>query len=324
MKKIHIFFMFIVACSQLSGYSIIFVHLGRKIPDYLFDAVCQARLFNEYADIMVIAEQEAIDQSNDLLFNKHKITLVPCESLVRTDAHKKFNQETALSKISREGFWYKTTERFFYLDECIRQYELSEVFHMEYDNMLYVDLEELLPIFGSYPGIAATFDSDERCIPGFIYIAHVGAIEKLINFIAEKATEGLNDMQVIALFKQQSAKEIDSLPIIMPEYIKQYGLCNELGHSTKSPKDYAQYIDLFDSIFDGAAIGQYLGGIDPLNGPSSAGFVNETCLFNASKLTYSWHKDTQGRKVPFASCGEKIYRINNLHVHSKNLKEFSS
>ncbi len=317
--------MLTAVCSQLSGYSIVFVHLGKKIPDYLFDAVGQARLFNGHADIIVIAEQKAIDQVSEIKCKEHNLMFVPCESLMLSDVHNKFRRETALSKTSREGFWCKATERFFYLDALMRQYELSDLFHLEYDIMLYVDLEDLLPIFKKYPGIAATFDADQRCIPGFMYIAQADAIKKLVDFIAKKASKGLNDMHVIALFKQQNNREvIDNLPIIMPEYIECYGLCNELGHSTKSPKDYTQYINLFNSIFDGAAIGQYLGGIDPLNGPSSAGFVNETCLFNASKLTYLWHENTQGRKVPFASCGEKMYRINNLHIHSKNLKAFAS
>ncbi len=35
----------------------------------------------------------------------------------------------------------------------------------------------------------------------------------------------------------------------------------------------------FNAIFDGAAIGQYLGGVDPINCPGdTTGFVNETCV----------------------------------------------
>ncbi len=322
MKKIYLLLTPILFCLQLNGYAIVFIHLGSEIPDHLFDAVRQARLFNEHADIIVIAEQNAV---NDVNASVNDCRFVLCESLLVSDAHKKFRRETSLNKKAREGLWCKSTERFFYLEELIRQQELSDVFHLEYDNMLYVDLGELLSAFRKYPGIAVTLDSDQRCIAGFMYIAKIDVLKKMIHFIANKASRGFIDTRVLALFQQENAQDvIDHLPIIVPGYVQQYGLCNKLGHKTKKPLSYMQYIELFDSIFDAAAIGQYLGGLTPCHAKSQAGFVNETCLFNASKLTYSWHKDAQGRKVPYASCGDRIYRVNNLHIHSKNLKAFAS
>ena len=80
----------------------------------------------------------------------------------------------------------------------------------------------------------------------------------------------------------------------------------------------------FLSIFDGAAIGQFLGGIDPKNGVSKPGFINESCLFNPSLIKFTWEVDDCDRRVPYASYGNSISRINNLHIHSKNLQKFTS
>ena len=98
----------------------------------------------------------------------------------------------------------------------------------------------------------------------------------------------------------------------------------QTGKRAKQPEDYARNFDGFWSLFDAAALGQYFGGIDPRNGSSKPGFVNEDCLFNPVRLMFEWEFDQKGRDVPFACFGQTRYRINNLHVHSKNLKAFRS
>ena len=87
---------------------------------------------------------------------------------------------------------------------------------------------------------------------------------------------------------------------------------------------FCNNIDQFNSIFDAAAYGSYLGGQDPRNGPCVPGHVIATCLFDSSKIGYEWHIDDQGRKIPYATFDGTAYRINNLHIHSKELKQFAS
>lgn len=301
--------------------SIVFVHLGNQIPEYLFDATAQAHLFNPTLPIVVIADQSAFQQIDQEPY----ITFVACQDLCESSEHALFKKISNLDRHGRDGFWFKATERFFYIDELMRQRNMQHVFHLEYDNMLYVDLLSLMPVFERYDGIAATFDADNRCIPGFIYFARADALHRLVSYIAHAASSNLNDMEIIAAFrKTHDVQQIDHLPIIFPEYIQQYGLGNALGFTTMSPENYTRNIHEFDSIFDAAALGQFLGGIDPRNGHSAPGFINETCLFNAARLHFQWHIDDAGRKVPYAYMHEKKYRINNLHIHSKNLKAFCS
>lgn len=303
--------------------SVIFVHLGHTIPGYLFDATAQVRKFNPEIRIIVIAEREAIKKVDHQL--RADISFVMCEQLAESEEHKTFKRISSLDRTFREGFWLKTTERFFYLDEAIRQYELYDVFHLEYDNMLYVDLMELLPIFRQYENIASIFDTDTRCIPGFMYIAQPDSLRLLVKYIVAMAQQGRNDMEVIASFAHDhNIKEIDRLPVIMPEYIAEYGLRSLTKKTTMHPQWYMNRIEEFDSIFDGAAWGQFLGGFDPRNGHSRPGFVNETCLFNPSKIHFEWQIDHAGRRVPYAYMHEKKYRINNLHIHCKHLKAFAS
>ncbi len=82
---------------------------------------------------------------------------------------------------------------------------------------------------------------------------------------------------------------------------------------------------MFNSIFDGAAIGQYLGGINPaVHSNARPGFINETCIFNPSRIVIEWRRDEKNRNVPFAVFDGAAYRINNLHIHSKKLHDFRS
>lgn len=318
-------FIFQVFLAEAQEYSIVFIHIGKEIPSYTETALSQARLFNKNCNLILLANEAALKKHVEHEPNLN-ITYISCESLKETSYHEKFLQKTSLDKNSREGFWLYASERFLYLNDLIQQYRLENVFHMEYDNMLYVDLSELLPIFQSkYKGIAATFDNDDRCIPGFVYIPNPKSMNHLAKCFADHALENQNDMQILATFKKEKgAKEIDHLPILTKEYASKHSLISDFGHIAKNKSKYFQNIDLFQSIFDAAALGQYLGGIDPRNGESKPGFINESCVFNPSFLVFEWIPDNQGRQIPYIVYPNAKYRINNLHIHSKNLSAFHS
>lgn len=78
----------------------------------------------------------------------------------------------------------------------------------------------------------------------------------------------------------------------------------------------------FRQIFDAAAMGQYLGGVDPRNNSSNTvGFVNETCVIKYNKYDI-FFESVNGIEKPFLKVEGKTYPIFNLHIHSKNLKKF--
>jgi hypothetical protein len=302
---------------------IIFVHIGDTIPAYTYVALEQARLFNEDAHLYLIANQKAIKNS-PYDFNRHAIITVTCESLPRSRSHKKFNKETTLDPHG-DRFWRKATERFFYIDEYVALHDLTQVVHIENDTMLYANIAEMHDGFSRYKGIGAIFDCDRRCIASLVYIADKRAVAHLVHFLAKHASKGCLDMEMIAEYRKAFSKDrIDNLPLVMPEYLIDHQLINVCKWTALHPLDYCKNSDIFNSIFDGAAIGQYLGGIDPRCGRSEPGFINESSLLNPSYLTIEWHRDIQNRNVPFASCHGKLYRINNLHIHSKFLENFRS
>lgn len=307
--------------TQRKDHAIVFIHLGDKLPAYLPEALTQARLFNS-CPIYLLANTRALNQYT---FNQAlTITTVPVESLTKSDKHDTFIKQSQLDRHFRDGIFFYSSERFFYLEDFMEQYHKKNVFQLETDVMLYANLTELMPtLLANYPGMAITMDNDERCIPGFIFINDPKSLQPLTSCFLQH--QNANDMQTLVLFKKAHSKIIvDTLPIITKHYTANYPLQTKLGQCTQDATWYTQHANTFNSIFDAAALGQYLGGTDPKNENAGPGFVNERCLFNPSRMQFIWIFDNQQRKVPYMVCGNQTYRINNLHIHSKNLAPFSS
>ncbi|HSX26206.1 MAG TPA: hypothetical protein VLE89_04275 [Chlamydiales bacterium] len=317
--------LFLLLSLSLHAFSIVFIHVGPSpLPEHLSYSVAQARLFNPHCPIYLIAHEAAL-QSNP--FASLNIIHVPCESLPLSPAHQEF-QNCANHLQGGAGFWIWTSERFFYLDSLIRAHQLTDIFHLENDVMLYADLEAMLPTFQThYPNmIAATFEKDDRCVPGFLYIANSQPMELLANFFPRRIEEGQTDMDTLAKFKNKyQGIHIDFLPITLPEYI-QNQTRPFFFKKASNPKQYTRHFEHFQSLFDAAAIGVYLAGWDPrFHDYHEPGQVNANCMFDASHFTYEWELDSQGRKIPILNYKGKRVRINNLHITNKGkISLFSS
>jgi len=146
-------------------------------------------------------------------------------------------------------------------------------------------------------------DSKNRCIPGIIYIPKYELFTNLI----ENYDYTKNDMINLANFYTRKKGIVKTFPIIDDSLDK----CI-----------YNENFQEFNSIFDGAAIGQYLGGVDPRNiAGDSTGFVNETCEIKYDKYRFKWIK--KGKySFPHIEINSKLIPINNLHIHCKQLEQF--
>ena len=303
---------------------IVFVHIGPVLPAHLAVAVAQARRFNA-CPVWLVAPEQALKKAS----LEAGLRTVSCEALGLSGRHRQFHQVATLDRNFRDGFWLHTTGRFFYLETLMARAGLTHVVHLENDVMLYADLQELLPVFDRYyPAMAATFDAPGRCVPGFVYARNATALDRLNRFIVQvfaHTDRTPNDMALLAGFRSTFGNEaLDTLPIVpvgCPHL-----LAERLGPGSGRGKAFWNRFEPFDSIFDAAAVGQYLGGVDPRNtgGANTVGFINETCVFDPSRYRYQWQRDDRGRRVPFAVDKGGAYRVNNLHIHSKGLERFAS
>lgn len=319
---------FLLITSALQAHSIVFIHIGPELPTHLSVAVDQARLFNERCPIFLIANEIAIrNTAPELLINN--VSFITCESLASSTAHTKFRNHPG-HDMGLSGFWRYTSERFFYLEELIRQYNLTDVFHLESDIMLYTNLDDLLPVFKKHYNemIGATFENDSRCVPGFLYIPNLTPIEALIDFFPHYANMNQSDMETLALFKDQYHKKfIDHLPIVVSEYALLHPLKAQVkDQASKEPQCYSNHIDDFEAIFDGAAWGIYLAGWDSrFHLATGPGIISKYNVFDPSFFKIEWSVDSRGRKKPLAVYQGKKIPILNLHITNKSMiKHFHS
>jgi hypothetical protein len=304
--------------------SILQVHLGPAVPAYLYDQVRQTRIFNPDTPLYLILDDgtpidtTAVRELNMIVVRKG--------SIVRCKNNARFSRRNRLKRRGLGGFWLFASERFFAIESFLAACDLRNVVHMENDVMLYADLGSLLPAFlERSPRIGATMDSERRCIPGLVFIRDRDALSAMNRHIIDNSLRQRHtDMEALALFMAAAAPDACSpLPVVPAGYAGRFGLRSAEGVPGASPW-YEAGFDRFGGVFDAAALGQYLGGIDTRGEErDTRGFINETAVYDPRNFNLHW-KTESGLQRPYGTVGDVEFPVFNLHIHSKRLAEFSS
>tara|TARA_B110001450_G_scaffold191639_1_gene179860 strand:- start:10683 stop:11516 length:834 start_codon:yes stop_codon:yes gene_type:complete len=233
-------------------------------------------------------------------FEKYNINLIPVDKLIKNYTV----LMNTLKNTFRNGFWKLTTFRFNAIYNFMKQYNIKNIVHIENDVLVYENLNNI--IFHDKNKILITMDAKNRCIPGIMFIPNFSLLQTCLTYFENN----LNDMQNFAICYHKT-NIIDTLPIFI----------NNTTH-TKKFEDICKNYDKYNVIFDAAAIGQYLGGIDPrIKSSNTIGFVNETCIVDYSNFKFVFEKE-KGKHKPFIIVNNKKIQIINLHIHSKHLNKF--
>jgi hypothetical protein len=268
---------------------IILVSVG-NFQDYIIGNIINLKLFNNN-DITVITDKKYFS-----ILDGWGIDLVDCNEL--DDCN--FKDHSKLDRSFRNGFWHLCSLRFFYLYSYIKKNNIVNCLHIENDVLTYIDFHDFDKKIRNNT-IYATFDSDKRVIPGILFIPNSEAFRPII----ENYNVSKNDMENLADFDESIVSPFPIFPIMD-------GCINKFN----------KHFPDFNSIFDAAAIGQYLGGVDKKNNPSDTrGFVNETCVIKYDKCSFYWI-EKNNLFVPHLNIDGKMIQINNLHIHSKELHNF--
>jgi len=316
---------------------LIYIHIGKDLPKCLFDSLYQTILINrDTTKIYVILDECVIPEFNARIraFNINSylqspfqfnniINLISINTLnTYLDTNDAFlnyknNVKSKVDAEFRNGFWVSTTMRFFYINALIDMFHLHDVFHIENDVMMYIPFiniyEQNIEDLASEKRVWMVKDAPDRVIPSLLYFPDGKCCTTLTKFIAEttqSSTTFMNDMSILGLYNNAYF-----FPIF-PE------------------------VDRY--IYDGAAIGQYLGGIDIRNIPhadhpeaifrnNTVGFINETSVFKPDSCVFAKgtvKTDIHKAPIKLITCkpidDTKISLVANLHVHSKQLYQFSS
>jgi len=266
---------------------VVLVHLYNH-QTYIHDNIANLKRFHNN-DIIVITDTKFIP-----LFPT--VQTIPIETLIHG-----YNQYTDSIKNSfRGGFWQLASFRFQALLQYMKVNDVQNIVHLENDVMLFKNLDTIP--FHDTSKILLTMDHPSRCIPGIMFIPNHNILETCMKCFQTCK----NDMENWAISYYQNQNHIDCLPIF-----------------TNNQHFFTKTFNHYNLIFDAAAIGQYLGGIDPRNkSGNTIGFVNETCLIDYSKFPFTWILNSDNIQTPFVTVDNKHIPVVNLHVHSKNLKQF--
>lgn len=286
--------------------NIVLIHIGKELPDHFWTAVEQVRRFF-CGNIHVVIPDSQVSSNEIKRIGVHPY---PYERFLKNPLYKRF-----MSACTLQGFWNVTMGRLIILQLLMMEKFLLDVVHIENDVLIYADPNKYLSAFRQCAG-----DSVLLCPVGYnhasaayMYVRTFTALNKLntllINyfergaqFIEKNIGLDVNEMTMIAVFERTKSNIIKYLPT-MPE-----------GPGSKNYR-------MFNSVFDGASAGQYIGGTqsDP---PGWAGNHHYLGVdLKARKYSFQWKKENNIR-IPFLVQGKKTFRVNNLHIHCKRLKEF--
>ncbi|MCQ9203202.1 MAG: hypothetical protein JJ845_001765 [Prochlorococcus marinus CUG1436] len=273
---------------------LIFVWVGSCLPKWAISSINFASSNNIDRKIILL-----LDKNSNILFkNKnHSFDLVFLPNQFMNEC--KFKDQVNLSN----PFWINTAKRLKVLYQYCKTYKIEKFFHAEVDNLIFplAGLENNLNDKGF--GFFAPKDNNERALASLIFCNKIDSIKDIFQYFYPPYLAA-SEMHALGLYSKNS-KDFFALPTESFLEVKN-------KWDILSPKNS-------DGIFDAAAIGQYILGVDPIHEPYKPlfnMFVNENVLVEFKDLYF--YSKNRNLFVFFSKISES-YKIYNLHVHSKKI-----
>ncbi len=308
----------------------VLAYLG-KLPMYLQECVRQIRVWNPHTLLYIAHHTTSYNYSiiSKITQEYPNVQSVGIETLTPTVFHQTFDRR--FTNLSMNGFWKYATERFFVVEEVMRMYKLTDVFHLEVDNLIYFDYNLLLPIFQKVSQgtkMLSPSDCETRFIAGVVYIPRVESLS-ILNFYFSEKSQNQAEMEVMMNFSREYPDLLGTFPVIMPSYPGK--LQPQEGRAVIDETRFSRDAESFRGLFDAAALGQFVGGIDKIHNPNNTdGFVNPHAAYRWDQPCFKmvWNTDDSKRKyltIDYSSKEKKEeWRVYSLHIHSKELSRFVS
>lgn len=291
---------------------LVYVHIGETLPRYFYDNLYQVYLQNYHTNcqIFLIVDhnlhdeiRQEIQEMKCFWFLKSYFHLVSLQSISRS-----FPLD---DRLFANDFFQYAYDRLDYVYGWMKQYGYREVFHIETDVMLYTpvpELKSLVQEMGLHHQLVAVQDARSRALASILYVPSVKVFEGFFEF-CQTFTQAM-DGPIHEMLLLGSYPGLETFPNTLTDKNIKYG------------------------YWDGAALGQYLGGVDPRNITGytgspyknpTIGFINETSDFkpNTASLHLIQEKRMSGPSFNKIFLNKQI-PVHSLHIHSKDLTRFSS
>ena len=255
---------------------------------------------------------------------KYDVIYQYTDRLTPTPAHRLFIGSYKCNVAFRQGDWRFVVERFFYVEELMRLFNLTDCIMMEYDVLVYQDLAQVTEKCKTAPNPTCRMACDNivRGHPAFVYVPTPNAMAHICVFIQDNIATGLNDMDLLGLYAKTQPDFMHFFPVITEARNKTKPLRSSTSGHMSTKHDYlSEDSDHFGKLFDSLSVGQFVGGIDPRNtgGQKFTRYINETALYQITEMPFQWTK-VNDLWVPILD-GRPLVTI---HVHCKSLASFLS
>jgi len=287
---------------------VVMFHSGKSLPVFLKDTFKQLRLFNPTVTVYFITDRAHLA---DPVFTLHNINVVDKQKYISED----IQTFCVLYGRGKDDFWTITTTRLMYIANFIKEQNIHNVYHLENDVLLYTDIAELNHQFTKlYADLAITVGGPDKCMTGVLFIKKPSALSHMTNYFIK-----LLKSETIRNIRKQYGMDMVNEMTLMRVYSKEYP--NLLKFLPILPfGDFAENYRAFNSIFDPASWGQYVGGtLDGVPGAKPDDHYIGLLLREHPEYDVIWKKG-----IPYFKFDGQEVKINNLHIHSKNLHLYLS
>tara|TARA_B100000029_G_scaffold495792_1_gene561215 strand:- start:1738 stop:2640 length:903 start_codon:yes stop_codon:yes gene_type:complete len=298
--------------------NIVLIHLGDKKINHVTHTLNQLIRYNN-KNIYFIAEKKHFPYIKKKIISN--INFIDKSELVPSNMHLLFKEKTRLDKKSLDGFWYNTTERFFYLESFCTKKKFKNIIHLENDMLIFDNLSKYIDKFKMNYNIGFTFLNENLCVPGFIYFKNYKYINLLTKYIYSQnrfffQKKNLNDMKLIAKFyNKTNYNKIGLLPTLSESIVK------ELNLTGKNYYTFYKNFKNFKILFDACALGQKIDGLDRNFHKHKGSYINKLNIFNPRNVEIVIKK-IKNNKKPFIRLKKVLIPIINIHMHSKRTDYF--
>jgi len=294
--------------------NLVLFHSGAPLPEFIEYNFKQIRIFNPNIRIYFLTDKNLL---SNFLFDEYNILAID-KDLFYSDKIKQFEM---FFNYGSDNFWTLAATRLIYIENFLKSYSLyTDVYHFENDVLLYYNLEEHHEKFKKfYENIAITTGGPDKSMTGFMFIKNYESISKMTQFFIDiLKTHGIQG--TINKYHMDMVHEMSLM--------KFYGVENGDKYLSNLPilpfGDFSEHFQDFNSIFDPATWGQFVGGTrNEGPGAKPQDHYIGTMLKNNPQYSVIFNEEN-GLKIPYFSYEDKLVKLNNLHIHSKNLKLYIS
>jgi hypothetical protein len=295
----------------MESLSVVLSFIG-PMPPYIYECLKQLRLFFD-GPIYVI--YDLISPELSAKIQEFNLQLVPYES-VKSERFAKVKKDFAVvEKLKdRKLLFMRSFERFYLLDELMKQRNLKYIWFMELDILMYTSPNSFFNQLKEVP-TAYAYHRTDHCNSGIFYVKDSHSLQPILSAFDSFNNGFQSEMRALYDYMNKTGSAKATL---FPLVIKS----NENPLYWKDVQHFEPY------LFDGAILGMYYFGVDPIhtNGQLLTQDPNVYDLKNKFLNIWKygdliWEQSEKGL-IPYFKLKDSDEKkpIANLHIHSKDLK----